>query len=73
MKLITPKEQRVLEFIGAGYSTNKIAELMEISVNTVNTHRKSLLKKFDAANSAQLILKAIDVFVKAKSNSKKGL
>ena len=59
MKLITPREENVLKLIGEGFSTRRIAELLNISINTVQTHRRSLLKKFNAANSAQLIQKSM--------------
>jgi DNA-binding NarL/FixJ family response regulator len=55
MKALTPKEKSVLDFIGKGFSTRQIAHELNISYNTVQTHRRSLLKKFDANNSAQLI------------------
>jgi DNA-binding CsgD family transcriptional regulator len=55
MKALTPKEKSVLDFIGKGFSTRQIALELNISYNTVQTHRRSLLKKFDANNSAQLI------------------
>jgi len=59
MKLITPREDDVLKLIGEGFSTRRIADLLNISINTVQTHRRSLLKKFNAANSAQLIQKSM--------------
>lgn len=58
MKSITPKEQSVLNKICQGYSSREIAELLHISFHTVQSHRRSLLKKFDAANSVELVLKS---------------
>lgn len=58
MKSITPQERNVLELIGKGRSTRQIAILLSISFHTVQSHRKNLLNKYNAANSAELILKA---------------
>ena len=60
MKPITPQEQSILELIGQGFSTRKIALVLKISFHTVQTHRRSLLKKFDAGNSAELVRKALE-------------
>jgi two-component system nitrate/nitrite response regulator NarL len=60
MKPITPQEKSILELIGQGLSTRKIAQVLKISFHTVQSHRRSLLNKFDAANSAELIRKTIE-------------
>lgn len=60
MKPITPQEKNVLDLIGQGYSTKLIAVMLSISFHTVQSHRRNLLRKFDAANSAQLVRKAIE-------------
>ena len=60
MKPVTPQEQSILELIGQGFSTRKIAVVLKISFHTVQTHRRSLLKKFDAGNSAELVRKALE-------------
>mgnify|MGYP003423059320 CR=1 FL=1 len=54
----TPQERNILELIGKGYSTRQIALLLNISFHTVQSHRKNLLNKYNASNSAELILKA---------------
>jgi DNA-binding CsgD family transcriptional regulator len=59
MKEITPQEKSILDLIGQGLSTRQIAGMMNISFHTVQAHRRSLLKKFDANNSAELIRKSI--------------
>ena len=59
MKNITPQEKSILELIGQGFSTRKIAAALNISFHTVQTYRRSLLKKFDAGNSAELVRKAL--------------
>jgi len=57
--LITRREKEVLQLIAEGLTNTEIAQKLFISIPTVNTHRKSLLEKFDAKNTATLIGKAI--------------
>ena len=61
MKAATSQEKKILELIGQGYSTDQIAESLQISSHTVETHRKTLLIKFDARNDAELVTKAIQM------------
>jgi len=56
--LITRREKEVLSLIAEGLTNAAIAEKLFISIPTVNTHRKSLLEKFDVKNTAMLIGKA---------------
>lgn len=57
--VITRRENEVLQLIAGGLTNAEIAEKLFISIPTVNSHRKSLIEKFDAANTAVLIGKAI--------------
>jgi DNA-binding CsgD family transcriptional regulator len=59
MKPITNMEKKILEMISNGFSTREVAVTLTISKHTVESHRKSLLQKFDAKNSAELVKKAI--------------
>ncbi|MBS1735946.1 MAG: response regulator transcription factor [Bacteroidetes bacterium] len=58
MPLITRREKEILQMIAQGNTNAEIANKLFISVATVNTHRKSILEKFDAKNTATLIGKA---------------
>jgi len=58
MPPITRREKEVLQLVAEGFTNAEIAEKLFISIPTVNTHRKSLLEKFDAKNTAILIGKA---------------
>lgn len=53
--VITRREKEVLEQIAAGMTNNEIAQKMFIGVTTVETHRKNLLEKFSARNTAELV------------------
>ncbi|MBX3253600.1 MAG: response regulator transcription factor [Chitinophagaceae bacterium] len=57
--IITRREKEVLRLISEGLTNAEIAEKLFISIPTVNTHRKSLIEKFNATNTAMLITKAM--------------
>ncbi|MBP9924638.1 MAG: helix-turn-helix transcriptional regulator, partial [Cyclobacteriaceae bacterium] len=47
---MTKREKEVLKLIAEGLTNAEISEKLFISVPTVNTHRKSLLEKFEVKN-----------------------
>lgn len=51
----TKTEKSILEKIAKGYSTKQIAQQLEISEKTVETHRKHLFDKTGVKNVAELI------------------
>ncbi len=53
--VLTRREKEVLGLIAEGMTNNAIAAQLFISPTTVDTHRKNLLTKFDAKNTASLI------------------
>jgi len=53
--LITRREKEVLQLIADGLTNVEIADKLFVSITTVNSHRKSLLEKLDARNTAALI------------------
>lgn len=53
--IITRREKEVLDLIAEGLTNNEIAQKLFISSTTVDSHRKNLLSKFDAKNTAALI------------------
>ena len=57
---LTRREKEVLELIMKEMTTQEIAESLFISVNTVETHRASLLQKTGAKNIAGLVRAAIE-------------
>lgn len=56
---LTAREREVLKLIAAGKMNREIAELMVISVNTVQTHRLHLMEKLNLHNRTELIKYAI--------------
>ncbi|MEL6534308.1 MAG: response regulator transcription factor [Bacteroidota bacterium] len=58
---ITPREAEVLDLICREYTTPEIADKLFVSTRTVETHRKNLLTKFNAKNTAGLVIRAISL------------
>lgn len=57
--VLTRREKEVLILIADGLTNAEMAEQLCISATTIDTHRKHLLEKFDAKNTAILIKRAI--------------
>ena len=53
------REKHILKELALGNSINEIAKKFNISIHTVSTHRKNVLKKSGCHNMAQLITKSI--------------
>lgn len=56
---ISPREVEVLKLIAQEFSNSEIAEKLFISIRTVDTHRRNLLEKLGAKNTAGLVKFAI--------------
>jgi len=52
---LTPREIEILTLIANEYSNPEIAKELFISIRTVDTHRRNLLEKLDAKNTAGLV------------------
>ena len=52
---VTPREKEVLHLIAHEHSTKEIASKLYVSYETVNSHRKNLLRKMDVKNTAGLV------------------
>src|SRR5690349_14424551 len=59
--VLTRREKEVLALIAEGLTNNAIGEKLFISTTTVDTHRKNLLAKFGAKNTAILIRRAVEL------------
>jgi len=56
---LTDREVEVLKLIAQEYSSPEIADLLNISQSTVDTYRKSLLKKTNVKNAVGLAMYAV--------------
>lgn len=56
---LTRREKEVLELIVKEHTTAEISEQLHISQNTVETHRRHLIQKFNVRNSVGLVKEAM--------------
>lgn len=52
--LFTVREQEIISLLIKGLSSRKLSEVLDISYETVRTHRKHILKKANVKNTSQL-------------------
>lgn len=55
--LLTDRENEIARQLKAGYSSKQIASNLNVSLNTVRTHRAKIMKKLDAHSVVELIKK----------------
>jgi DNA-binding NarL/FixJ family response regulator len=59
--ILSEREMEIIVLLGKGFSSQEIAEHLMISHNTVNFHKKKLLKKFQVDSITQLIRDAVEL------------
>lgn len=57
--LLTPREREVLQLIAEGKSNKDMANLLDLSVYTVESHRANLMEKLNLKGLPELILYAV--------------
>lgn len=57
--MLSAREREVLQLIAEGWSTRQIASHLYVSVKTIETHRRQIMKKLDLHNIADLTKYAI--------------
>jgi DNA-binding NarL/FixJ family response regulator len=61
LERLTPRQREVLQLIAEGHTTQGIAQVLGISVKTVETHRAQLMERLDIHDIAGLVRYAIRV------------
>jgi DNA-binding NarL/FixJ family response regulator len=56
---LSPREREVLQLIAEGYTNKQIADILKISIKTVQTHRMNLMQKLNLHDRGDLIKYAI--------------
>jgi two-component system response regulator NreC len=56
---LTPREREILQLIAEGHTGKEIAEMLNLAVKTVQSHRASLMQKLDLHDKGDLIKYAI--------------
>jgi two-component system response regulator NreC len=57
--LLTPREREVLQLVAEGKSNKDVANLLNLSVYTVESHRSNLMEKLNLRGLPELILYAV--------------
>jgi two-component system, NarL family, response regulator NreC len=56
---LTPREHEVLQLIAEGYTNKQIAEILSISIKTIQSHRTNIMAKLDLHDRSELVKYAI--------------
>jgi DNA-binding NarL/FixJ family response regulator len=59
--LLTPRQRDILRLVSIGHTNREIAEVLEISVRTVEVHRFNLMRRLNVRNVAQLLRRALQL------------
>ncbi len=57
--LLSVREKEILQILATGKSNREIADMLHISISTVETHRNNVFQKLHLHNLAELILYAV--------------
>ncbi|HEV2445628.1 MAG TPA: response regulator transcription factor [Candidatus Sulfopaludibacter sp.] len=58
-ELLSPREREILQLVAEGKSSKEIANLLNLSVYTVETHRAKVMQKLNLRSVPELILYAV--------------
>jgi DNA-binding NarL/FixJ family response regulator len=59
--LVTTRQRQILELLAGGHSYDDIARALNLSVNTVRWHVKSLYARLGASSKVEAVLKALEL------------
>lgn len=57
--LLTDREKEVLQLLAEGRSNKDIASMLNLSINTVETHRTRIMQKLNLHSAAEIVLYAV--------------
>jgi len=61
--VLTPREVEILSLTASGFSEKQIADQLFLSIHTIKTHRKNMVKKAGVKNAAELVRFGIANFI----------
>jgi DNA-binding NarL/FixJ family response regulator len=59
LDVLTPRQREILQLVAEGRSTKEVAQLLELSVKTVETHRAQIMDRLEIHDVAGLVRYAI--------------
>jgi DNA-binding CsgD family transcriptional regulator len=60
---LTPRERDIVHLVLAGYPSSKIAERLNLSLNTIKNHRKRMYAKLDITTERELFLHFVNFII----------
>jgi len=57
---LTPREVEIVKLIGQGKMAKEISSMLNVSIHTIYTHRKNIMKKLQISSPVELITYAIN-------------
>lgn len=57
--LLTAREKEILQLLAEGKSNKEVATILDLSTNTVETHRTRIMQKLDLHSAAEIVLYAV--------------
>ena len=60
MQRLSDRELEVFSLLGDGLSTREVAQRLNLSVKTIETHRAQIKRKLGLRNSTELIQRAVE-------------
>jgi two-component system response regulator NreC len=57
--LLTEREKEILQLLAEGKTNKDVAQLLNLSPNTVETHRTRMMQKLDLHSTAEIVLYAV--------------
>jgi DNA-binding NarL/FixJ family response regulator len=58
-EILTPRQREILQLIGEGHSTKEIAQILNLSIKTVERHKAELMDRLDIHDIAGLVRYAV--------------
>ncbi len=68
MDRLSDRELEVFELIGRGYTTRRVAEVLNLSIKTIETHRAHIKQKLKLKNATELVHRAYHWIENSTSN-----
>ncbi len=56
---LTAREAQIVQLIAKGFIAKEISGLLNLSVHTIYTHRKNIMRKLDLSSTSELVLYAV--------------
>ena len=60
-ELLTPRQREILRLVSIGHTNREIADVLDLSVRTVEVHRFNLMRRLNVRNVAQLLRRALQL------------